>query len=337
MRAAATIAAVGTAATVMYVAQDAMPAGSFLAKEMTPMQKEFAAFVAKFNKSYGTTEEYEARLALFAKRHHEIAQHNMQGKSWTLAHNKMSDWTDAERKLVSGYIPTVRDVDAEKLDTVGIPSSVNWQNQLQSMSVIKDQGQCGSCWAFSTIGSVESHTEIQNGIYTSLSEQQLVDCSTWNNGCGGGNFDLAFDYLQGKGSMTEADYPYTAADGTCAYNSAQVANHHVTGYHDVTPYDSAQLKAAVAMGPVSIAIQANQYVFQSYSSGVIANDGSCGEQLDHAVLAIGYGHESGKDFVLVRNSWGSTWGDNGLVKLELGPYSAACGAVDQPSRVKTNA
>lgn len=205
------------------------------------------------------------------------------------------------------------------------------------MRVIKDQGQCGSCWAFSTVGSIESHTEIQNGIYTSLSEQQLVDCSTWNNGCGGGNFDLAFDYQKKNGAMTEADYPYTAADGTCAFDSAKVANHHVTGYNDVTPYDAAQLKAHIARGPVSIAIQANQYAFQSYSSGVLANDGSCGEQLDHAVLAIGYGHEAGKDFILVRNSWASTWGDNGLIKLEVNSDSCACGCVDQPSSVITNA
>lgn len=126
MRAVATIAAVGTAATVMYVAQDAMPTGNFLAKEMTPMQKEFAAFVAKFNKSYGTEAEYEARFGLFAKRHHEIASHNMQGKSWTLAHNEKSDWTAAEVKAANGFIASVRSNETEKIDTVGIPSSVNW-------------------------------------------------------------------------------------------------------------------------------------------------------------------------------------------------------------------
>jgi C1A family cysteine protease len=204
------------------------------------------------------------------------------------------------------------------------------------MKVIKNQGQCGSCWAFSTIGSVESNTEIATGEYTSLSEQQLVDCSTWNNGCGGGNFDWAFTYLQGKGSEKETAYPYTAADGTCKYNADKVVNKKVSGYNDVTAYSGAQLKAAIATGPTSIAIEADQSVFQQYKSGVIANDGSCGESLDHAVLAIGYGTEGGKDYILVRNSWGTVWGDNGLVKLEVGSDSCACGCVDQPSHVHIN-
>ena len=334
MRAAATVAAVGTVGTMMYMAQDAMPAGSFLSKEMTPMEKEFAAYVAQYRKSYGTDEEYAARLAEFSKVHHTIAQHNMQGKSWTLAHNHMSDWTEAEKNALNGYIPRVRESSGFKFDTVDVPAAVDWRGKLQAVDHVKDQGQCGSCWAFSTTGSTESNTEIKSGVYASLSEQQLVDCSQWNNGCGGGNFDFAFDYFQANGAESESDYPYLAYDSTCAYEAKKVVNKKVAGYNDVTPYDSAQLKAAIVEGPTSIAIQANQPVFQHYHSGVIANDGSCGEQLDHAVLAVGYGSEAGQEYIIVKNSWSATWGDKGFVKLAIGDYSGACGCVDQPSHVK---
>jgi cathepsin L len=333
MKIAGSVAVVGATAAVMYTAQSAMPAGSFLAREMTPMQKEYAAYVAQYRKNYLSTEEYELRAEHFAKTHHEIASHNMQGKSWTLGHNHMSDWTDAEKNAMNGFLPTVRGTSGAVFEEVAAGGSVDWRHQLASMRHIKNQGQCGSCWAFSTIGSIESATEIKTGVYTSLSEQQLVDCSTWNNGCGGGNFDTAFDYEKTNGAEREAAYPYTAANGNCAFNPSRVANHSVTGYTDVTAYAPAQLRAAIATGPVSIAIQANQAVFQQYTHGVIANDGSCGEQLDHAVLAIGYGTLNGKQFILVRNSWGATWGDHGVTRLEVSGYSGACGVVDQPSKV----
>ena len=194
MKIAATVAAVGTAATVMYAAQDSLPMGNFLAKEMSPMDKEFAAYVAKYRKSYLSTEEYELRSENFAKTHHAIVAHNMSGASHTLAHNHLSDWTEAEKNSMNGYLPRVRGTSGYKFEEVDASKTVDWRKSLASMRVTKDQGQCGSCWAFSTIGSIESHEEIHRTDYISLSEQQLVDCSTWNNGCGGGNFDWAFEY-----------------------------------------------------------------------------------------------------------------------------------------------
>lgn len=296
------------------------------------MENMYAQYLAQHRKNYLSTEEYEVRLEHFAKTHHEISAHNMSGKSWTLGHNHMSDWTEAEKNSMNGYIPRVRGTSATVFEEVDATGTVDWRS-LSSMAHIKNQGQCGSCWAFSTIGSVEAATEIDTGVYTSLSEQQLVDCSSWNNGCGGGNFDFAFDYLKENGSEKESTYPYTAADGTCAYKSGSVVNKRVTGYSDITAYSPGQLRAALKKAPVSIAIQANQPSFQHYTSGVIANDGSCGEQLDHAVLAIGFGTEGGKEYILVRNSWGASWGDNGTVKLETSGQSGACGCVDQPSQV----
>jgi C1A family cysteine protease len=330
---AGSVAVVGATAAVMYTAQSAMPTGSFLAREMTPMQKMYAAYVAQYRKNYLSTEEYELRFEQFAKVHHEVASHNMKGKSWTLGHNHMSDWTDAEKNSMNGFFSTVEGTSGAVYEEVAAGKTLDWRNTLASMRVTKNQGQCGSCWAFSTIGSIESATEIMNGKYVSLSEQQLVDCSVWNNGCGGGNFDYAFDYAKTNGSEKESSYPYKAADGTCAYNASKVANHDVSGYTDVTRYNPNQFRAAIATGPVSIAIQANQPVFQHYTSGVIANDGSCGQQLDHAVLAIGYGNLDGKNYALVRNSWGAQWGDHGVVRLEISGHSGACGCVNQPSKV----
>jgi C1A family cysteine protease len=335
MKIAGGIAAVGATAAILYTAQESLPTGSFLAKELSPMQKEYARYVAQYRKNYLSEAEYNLRFEQFAKTHHIIMQHNMQDKSHTLAHNHLSDMTEAEKNAMNGYIPRVRGAANHMFDEADINGSKDWRN-LQAVSHVKNQGQCGSCWSFSTTGSIEAASEIAGHGYTPLSEQQLVDCSSWNNGCGGGNFDWAFDYERQNGAESESEYPYTAADGTCAYNSSKVVNHHVTGYHDVTAYSEAQFRAAINEGPVSIAIQANQPVFQQYWGGVIANDGSCGEQLDHAVLAVGYGNEGGKNYVLVKNSWGASWGDNGFVKLETNANSGACGCVDQPSKVRVN-
>lgn len=334
MKIAGGVALIGATATVLYTAQGAMPAGAFLSTQASELQQEYAKYVAKHRKNYLTSEEYEVRFQNFAKTHHEITMHNAKGLSWTLAHNHLSDWTEQEKALLNGYIPTVREEKTTfSLDHVEAPASKDWRN-LQAVSHVKDQGQCGSCWAFSTTGSIEANTEIMNGEYTSLSEQQLVDCSTWNNGCGGGNFDWAFAYAKKNGLESESDYPYWAMNGSCNYESTKVVNSHTSGYEDVPAYSTNQLRKAIATGPTSIAIQANQAVFQQYSGGVIANDGSCGESLDHAVLAVGYGSDAyAGDYILVKNSWGSSWGDNGFVKLGVNSYSGACGCVDQPSHV----
>lgn len=340
MKLAGGIAVVGATAAVLYTAQSHMPSGSFLATSASHLQQEYAKYLAQHGKNYLTEEEFEVRFQNFAKTHYEIETHNSKNASYTLGHNFMSDWTEKEKKSLNGFKPRARAQVSEPLpvdEELGA-TDFNWKH-LKSVSHVKNQGQCGSCWAFSTTGSIESHTEIAHGNYTPLSEQQLVDCSTQNNGCNGGLFDYAFSYAASKGLESESDYPYQAADGWCQYSADKVANHDVDSwspYNDVTPYDSAQVLAYLKKGPVSVAIQANQSVFQQYWGGVIPNDGSCGEELDHAVLAVGWGVESGKKYLLIKNSWGPSWGDAGFVKLEYGANSAACGVVDQPSFVNVN-
>jgi len=197
---------------------------------------------------------------------------------------------------------------------------------------VKNQGQCGSCWAFSTTGSVEgAHSIKPGGTLVSLSEQQLVDCSSsyGNAGCNGGLMDSAFKWImaQGaKGITSEAAYPYTAQNGNCKSPAPAMAA-TVSGFHDVAQSETALL-SATNIGPVSIAIEADQQCFQFYSGGILDN-AACGTTLDHGVLLVGYGTTTGKDFWRVKNSWGTSWGESGYVRFIRGKNQ--CGLTQMAS------
>merc|ERR1711988_505461 len=179
-----------------------------------------------------------------------------------------------------------------------------------AVTPVKNQGQCGSCWAFSTVGGLEGAWEIGTGTLTSMSEQQLVDCSKANLGCNGGSMGSGFQFEEGVNVATESSYPYTARDGSCkssGYTTA-IPRGGVTGYKSVGQSTNS-LKSALQTGPVSVAIEADQMSFQMYSGGVLSS--GCGTNLDHGVLAVGYDSNSFK----VKNSWGKSWGNNGYVQI----------------------
>jgi C1A family cysteine protease len=304
----------------------------------------FEQWQFQYGKEYLSATERDYRESVFDRNIQKIAKHNAHRHSWKMAANKFADLTAKEFSrlyLSGGYNNAthnrVKDYNWTMLSSnvSALPTSVDWSAK-GAVTPVKDQGQCGSCWAFSTTGALEGAWFVKNKALVNLSEQQLVDCSVseGNQGCNGGLMDYGFQYvIDNKGLTTDKAYPYTATGpNNCVAKGLPVAA-TASGFKDVPTNSQTALMTAVVQQPVAIAIEADQDSFQLYSSGVLTK--SCGTNLDHGVLLVGYGSLGGLDYYKVKNSWGQDWGMNGYVLLGRGPQyngaSGQCGIQMDPS------
>jgi cathepsin L len=276
----------------------------------------FEQFKVKYNKVY-LDEEEDHRYEVYKSNLDFVNNWDEEARGFKVAINEFADLTSEEfGAMFRGTRTEVTYEESEPVDVSGTAATVDWRTK-GAVTGVKNQGQCGSCWSFSTTGSVEGAWFLAGHSLVSLSEQNLVDCSgsEGNEGCNGGLMDNAFEYIIQKGGIdTEASYPYTARDGTCHFNAANIGA-KISSYHDVTQGSESALQTAVNERPVSVAIDASHNSFQLYHSGVYNEPACSSTALDHGVLAIGYGTDGSTPYWLVKNSWGTSWGMSGYIMM----------------------
>jgi len=312
-------------------------------------KEKFEVWMAEHKKSYHHHHyEEELRRHIIWNAHDEYIEcHNSQSSSYKLGHNQFSDLTNKEYrelnnlgKKTSSEIKSIlhKEETQKNVLRLGVSKeSLSEQRKLQEKSKkkiptnkdwvtegavtpVKDQASCGSCWSFSATGAIEGAIYVKHGKLVSLSEQMLVDCDKKDDGCNGGLMDNAFEFDEAQhGLCSEKNYPYIAETSDCKQDKChRVKKSKVKSYVDLTEGDQHGLMAAIAMQPISVAMQADQLSFQLYKEGIF-DDTNCGMDgdIDHGVLAVGYGHdkESGTDYWLIKNSWGSSWGENGYIRM----------------------
>ncbi|CAG9317085.1 unnamed protein product [Blepharisma stoltei] len=291
-------------------------------------EQEFVKFIAKHNKQYRSDEEYAKRFKIFRDNSAFIRIHNSMHLDWILGINQFSDLLPIEfSALYISHIDYKPPTNYNKKSHIHIPSAVDWKES-GAVTDVKDQGMCGSCWAFSSTGAIEGAWKISKGELISLSEQQLVSCSNsyGNLGCNGGLMDYAFQYVKSKGITSEDKWPYGSGGGNyieCDSSLEKDSVLKISGFQDVEPESKDALMGAISKQPVSVAVEATVGIWQHYAGGVVTE--GCGTGLDHGVLAVGYDSAADPPYYLIKNSWGNSWGLEGYIKLGISDGYGVCG------------
>jgi len=289
------------------------------------MAQQFDDYTRFWNKTY-THVERAARFGNYKMNAAKIAKFNAQtkirGYGARFGFTKFSDWSEREQKGLNGFIRSPnrppRVFDETELGA-NPTQPIDWVKAGKT-TPIKDQGQCGSCWAFSTTETVESAILMKSSSVQQLSPQEIVDCDSSDQGCNGGDPQEALGWVKQQGGLdTDKCYPYTAQDGTCASSQCTPAG-NIQQVIPVSGSEQDMYNALQKYGPLSICADASSW--SNYNGGVLTAD-QCGSDVDHAIQLTGYSPTQG-GYWIVRNSWGSDWGENGFIYLQYGQNTCDC-------------
>ncbi|KAL2937915.1 Senescence-specific cysteine protease SAG12, partial [Bienertia sinuspersici] len=300
------------------------------------MERRYKNWMQSYGKQYKDKKEWELRFGIYQSNVQFVDYINSQNLTFKLIDNSFADMTNDEfNSIYTGRLTSIAHGNSNPINKTyhrRLPKEVDWRKK-GAVTHVKDQGICGSCWAFSAVAAVEGLHKLTTGKLVSLSEQELIDCDRGENlGCQGGYMEAAFEFIVKNGGIaSEKQYPYTGRDDRCNKEKQKLHAVKIKGYRTVPVGEEESLKAIVAQQPVSVAIDAGGYEFQLYDSGIF--NGFCGTRLNHGVTAIGYGEKGGIKYWIVKNSWGTAWGESGYIRMkrDSSGSSGQCGIAMQAS------